>query len=283
MNFLATLFTLSTLPLLIACTNSASTKPEAAEPSKDKTLQTAAKQQADKVFAIDTAALFNDHSAWYNYHYYNIHLAQNFTGLDADSTSLDKKQFLEKLTTGKYVALKTRMSNNLPVYQLYAVNNSQSDISRTMQQLANNELVNFKMEGKELPDYNFTDLDGNRYTTASTKGKLLVVKCWFINCVACVKEFPELNKLVQEYRQRKDILFLSLATDAKADLQSFLIKRPFAYAVVAGQEAYMSKQLGITQYPTHLLINKEGKIVKVVNTADDLVPFLAKEAQKITL
>ena len=45
----------------------------------------------------------------------------------------------------------------------------------------------------------------------------------------------------------------------------------------------MTKKLNITQYPTHLLIDRNGKIRKVVNRIDELVPFLKNEVIKTTL
>jgi thiol-disulfide isomerase/thioredoxin len=45
------------------------------------------------------------------------------------------------------------------------------------------------------------------------KGKIVVIKCWYIHCAACIKEFPEVNNLVRKYKDRKDIIFISLAED----------------------------------------------------------------------
>jgi hypothetical protein len=39
----------------------------------------------------------------------------------------------------------------------------------------------------------------------------------------------------------------------------------------------MIDKLNITEYPTHLLIDKNGKILKVVNRINDLIPFLKRE------
>ncbi len=136
------------------------------------------------------------------------------------------------------------------------------------------------MEGKELPEYEFTDLNGKVYDKTSTKGKALLIKCWFIGCVACVKEFPELNKLVDEYKDRNDILFISLATDSKQDLTSFLNKKQFKYAVVPDKGKYMSDQLVVNAYPMHVLIDKKGKIVKITNSTDDIIPFIEKQTEK---
>lgn len=142
--------------------------------------------------------------------------------------------------------------------------------------MALTEIEHLEMEGKELPAYNFTDLNGKTYNESNTKGKIIILKCWFIHCVACVKEFPELNKLVDEYKNRSDIQFVSLATDSKEKLTLFLKTKEFKYAVVPEQEKFMSEQLHITSYPTHILIGKDGKIVKVVNSIDELTPFIKK-------
>ena len=136
-----------------------------------------------------------------------------------------------------------------------------------------------KMEGKELPAYHFTDLNGRLYDKNSTKGKILVIKCWFIHCGACVKEFPALNTLVDRYKDRNDIQFVSLASDAKPNLVSFFAKKPFKYATVPDMDSYMTKQLAVNAYPMHLLINREGEIVKVTNAIDDLIPSLEEIAQ----
>jgi peroxiredoxin len=149
--------------------------------------------------------------------------------------------------------------------------------------MAEAEKRHLNMEGKQLPSYDFTDLSGKRYDKTSTKGKILLLKCWFINCVACVKEFPELNRLVDSFQNRSDILFVSLASDDKQKLTSFLQKKPFKYSVVPNQEKYMEEQLGIAAYPTHVLVDKDGKIIKVTNSIEDMLPFLEKQIRQAAL
>jgi peroxiredoxin len=136
------------------------------------------------------------------------------------------------------------------------------------------------MEGKELPNYQFEDIAGHKYNNVNTRGKIIVLKCWFIHCVACVKEFPELNKLVDNYKNRKDILFVSLAFDNKKDLKSFLKMHRFNYDVVPNQQTFMMDRLSINTFPTHIIIGKDGKIRKAVDNYKDLLPALNKETLK---
>ncbi|MPR32167.1 TlpA family protein disulfide reductase [Salmonirosea aquatica] len=236
-----------------------------------------------KSFVVDAVALSKDYKTWYSYHYRTIHLARDFTGLDTDSSLLAKADFLTKLTSGDFIALKTSERNDVPVYTLQKLNKREPSISATIKNLASNELKNLNMEGKEMPNFSFTDLKGNLYDRTTSKDKVLVLKCWFIGCVACVKEFPELNKLVSEYQQNAGVQFVSLAMDSKPQLEHFLQKKPFNYAVVPNQEEFMQNKLGIMMYPSHLIVNREGKIVKVVNDVNDLIPALKKETEQTRL
>lgn len=264
------------IPLFLsACTNVASTE-TAEEKSKTK-VKTSLKEESNIPVAVNPAAVLKDFLSWYSYHYKNIHLGRDFIGLTADSIEVNKADMLTMLATGRFVVFKTHIRNNIPVYQLYQLDNSNADIQKTIKNQATTELLHHQMEGKELPEYSFADLDGKIYNATTTKGKFLVIKCWFIRCAACVKEFPVLNELEAKYNNRNEILFISLAMDTKDDLKQFLVKKPFNYAVVPNMEKYMSEQLKIALYPTHILVDKNRKILKVVGNVDDLIPAIEKE------
>ena len=229
---------------------------------------------------VDKAALVQDFNTWYNYHYYNIKLSQPFTGLNADSTPLSKARFLLKLSTGEFVAFKENAGVTGPVYRLYRPRALKPTIKSTLKQLAENELNYVRMEGKPMPKFACTDLKGHKYTSANTRGKTLVLKCWFIGCVACVKEFPELNRLTEDFTSRQDVLFVSLALDPETKLRAFLQHKTFNYAVVAQQGAYLKDQLDVRSYPTHVLVDGHGIIVKVAGNAADLRAALEKQVQR---
>ncbi len=247
---------------------------------KDTNKATTEKISSEQVFSVNPTDVLKDFNSWYNYNYYNVILSQDFVGLNIDSSKIDKETFLNKLMTGKEVAFKIKQLQDRPVYKLYTLNIKNENIKSTIEQLASIELKNYKMQGKQIPEFNFTDLNGRNYSSISTKGKIIILKCWFIHCVACVQEFPDCNELVNEYKNRNDILFISLASDTKAELKKFFKTKPFNYLVIPQTDNYMSNKLNINMYPTHMLIDKKGEIVKVVNSIKELEPFLKIEAEK---
>jgi len=133
------------------------------------------------------------------------------------------------------------------------------------------------MEGTVFPKFDLKDLNGVEYTNEKTKGKTVVLKCWFIACAPCVAEFPQLNELVEKYKNRDDIVFVSLAFDSKEKLEPFLLKKPFRYAVVPDQKQFMFSDLDIKSYPTHIIIDKNGIIRKVVTSADEMIDALEND------
>ena len=274
------LLLIATIQFQISC-NSVDKKEKSI---KEKTTNSeAADLVSDQTFNTDWNTLTKDYMTWYKYTYHNVRLSQDFIGLDIDSTKIDKGTFLNKLETENVVAFKTKILKGQSVYQLFKLNSNDRSIKATIKQMASTEIEHFKMEGVEIPDFNFTDLNGKIYNKSSTKGKVVVLKCWFIHCVACVKEFPELNKLVDENQGRNDILFISLALDSKDSLLKFLKTKEFKYATVPNMMSYLTNKLNITQYPTHLLIDGNGKILKIVSRIDDLIPFLNNQTGKKSL
>ena len=236
----------------------------------------------NQTFSTDWKTLTKDFKTWYNYSYNNIILSEDFIPLDINSSKIDKSTFLNKLMTENVVAYKTQILQGKSVYQLFKLESNDKDIKATNKQMASTAFSYYKMEGVEIPNFNFTDLNGKVYNKTSTKGKIIILKCWFIGCVPCVKEFPELNKLVENYKGRNDIVFISLALDQKENLIKFLKTREFKYETIPEMKNYMTSSLNITQFPTHLLIDKEGKIKKIVNKIEDLLTFIKIETAKNT-
>lgn len=105
-----------------------------------------------------------------------------------------------------------------------------------------------------------TDLKGNKYKLKDLKGKVVVMNFWFINCTPCQREIPELNKIVEEYKDSSNVLFLAIALDEKEPIQKFLEQKPFLYNIVDNGR-YITHKYNITTYPTNLVLDKDSKVI----------------------
>ena len=112
--------------------------------------------------------------------------------------------------------------------------------------------------GKEALPFTATDIAGNNYTLESLKGKIIVINFWFVECKPCVMEMPELNKLVEKYKN-KDVVFLGFAINEKDKIEKFLKTTNYKYNVVpSAQEAIQT--YGVNSFPTHVVIDKNSNI-----------------------
>lgn len=219
------------------------------------------------------AELEKNYKNWLAYNKKNIELSLDFTPIDVDNSQIEKEDFLSKLKTGLYIPLKTKEDN--VTYKLFKLSDkADKKIGKSERSTATVAYAYYKKEGTVFPNYSWTDLNGNEYTSSSGKGKFKVIKCWFINCVVCVQEFPELNKLYDDYEGNEQVEFISLAFDKGEKLKKFLIKKEFRFPVIPEQKKFMNNELEIKRYPTHIIIDEENNIVKMVDNVAALTTIL---------
>lgn len=229
---------------------------------------------------VDPIQIQSKFSDWWMYQSKNIMLSRDYVALDTDSKEILKETFLNELTNGNYIPIKLKSEDSIYYYKLFKIQpSSDTSIKATINQEAFDALKNFEMEGKPFPKFSFKDLNGNVVSNESMKGKIIVIKCWYIHCAACIKEFPEVNNLVEKYKDRKDILFVSLAEDTPEQLKVFLARKPLSYSVIPNMKVYMNETLQLNAFPTHFILNKDGLIAKVLNNYKSLEVALEKESK----
>jgi len=228
---------------------------------------------------VDPIHIQNNFSEWSAYQSKNIMLSRDFVALDLFSKEISKETFLNELTNGNFIPIRLKSDDKIYYYKLFKIDpNSDSSIKATINQIGFDALKNYKMEGTAFPKFLFKDLNGNEVSNETMKGKIIVIKCWYIHCTPCIREFPQVNRLTEEYKDRKDILFVSLAEDSAEQLKTFLARKPLSYAVIPDMKIYMNETLDLNAFPTHFILNKEGLIAKVLPNFASLEVALAKES-----
>jgi peroxiredoxin len=118
--------------------------------------------------------------------------------------------------------------------------------------------------GKPMKPFEITDLFGNNINTKDLQGKTVVINFWFVACRPCIKEMPDLNKLVAKYKDRDDVVFLGFATDTEERLGNFLSHTKFDYEIIPNSGS-ISEQFLVLGYPTNAVVDKTG-IVSYIHT-----------------
>jgi thiol-disulfide isomerase/thioredoxin len=104
------------------------------------------------------------------------------------------------------------------------------------------------------------DIRGQKFDTKNLIDKVIVLNFWFINCPPCRQEIPDLNNLVEAYKDNKDVVFIAIALDEQYLIEEFIKKQPFNYRIIENGRYYAEK-VGLNLYPTNVVVDKAGKIV----------------------
>ncbi|WP_316799296.1 TlpA disulfide reductase family protein [Pedobacter frigidisoli] len=163
------------------------------------------------------------------------------------------------LSTGKY-AIKNRKTftdSGKPEYLLYELSDEQKEAY--FDKMPKPRKSDNFAEGEEFKGFKATDMNGNKFDLRNAKDKVIVLNFWFINCPPCRSEIPQLNELVEQYKDNKDVIFLAIATDDRYDLKNFIKTNPFQYNIVDSGRS-IAEKYNLRLYPTHVVIDKNGII-----------------------
>lgn len=114
------------------------------------------------------------------------------------------------------------------------------------------------------PDVTYISLTGQKISSESLRGKVVMVNFWATSCVTCVKEMPQMVETYNKFKGR-GLEFVAVAM--KYDPPNYVLnftetrKLPFIVALDSGGE--IAKAFNdVTLTPTTFLIDKDGKIIK---------------------
>lgn len=175
---------------------------------------------------------------------------------DSAGNIIPMSSWVPMLQSGEYSIKPIDLSDKNSAYVLYrlSINNSKETKDKA-------EAVRGSKpkKGAYFSNLNGIDIKGKRINMTSLKGKIVVINYWFIACAPCREEMPQLNKLVEEYKQNKDVVFISITTDKKEEILKFLQSNNFQYQIIADATDLILKD-GILAFPTNIVLDKEGRV-----------------------
>ena len=113
---------------------------------------------------------------------------------------------------------------------------------------------------KQSPDFKVTTIEGKTYSSKDLKNKVVVINFWFMACAPCIRELPELNKVVEKYAS-KNVVFLAISSEDEAEkLTEFIKKRKFSYEIVP-QNKEVNEKFNLVLFPNNIVIDNNGTII----------------------
>ena len=124
--------------------------------------------------------------------------------------------------------------------------------------------------GATLPSLHFTDLNGRAGSLRAYRGKYLLIDVWTPTCAPCLAEFDLLKDTLARFGGGKFALLGLLGEAGQADARRVEREHGLTWPTAASPRSvdYAFKRLRIASWPTHILLDPQGRIVSAA--ADDL-------------
>lgn len=114
------------------------------------------------------------------------------------------------------------------------------------------------------PIFSAPNLQGKVINNQNLNNKVTLLNFWFPSCPGCVSEMPKLIKMSQDY-QGKDFQIIGIAVpiDSIESVHHYAHSRQLPFEIIFDDNKIITKQFVKTElFPTSVLINKQGKILK---------------------
>lgn len=173
---------------------------------------------------------------------------------DSAGKMYSREAWMDSMKTGRYI-----VTNNTAEGYLLLRRITTEERNLLLSRMPAPPQSPFFRTGSSFPRFSEKDIEGNRYKLNELKGKVVVLNFWFVDCMPCRKEIPELNELVARYQHRSDVVFIAFALDTKGAIGRFLKQVPFNYHIVSNSIA-LAQRYRINSYPTNVVLDREGNV-----------------------
>ncbi|KGR84871.1 thiol-disulfide oxidoreductase ResA [Lysinibacillus odysseyi] len=118
--------------------------------------------------------------------------------------------------------------------------------------------------GAEAPDFELVDLNGKVHRLSDYKGQGVLLNFWGTWCDPCKREFPAIERQYKSFEsQGVHVLALNIA-QSDFEVKNYVKNMGMTFPVAIDQTKSVMEAYNVTNLPATILINKEGKIEKIV-------------------
>ena len=185
-----------------------------------------------------------------------------------------------------YVAVLGDVPASYEVQESYAITGELTEIVLSAGVMSEEDMksMTYKL-GDVMKDFTIIDTDGVEHTLSEllkTK-KAVVLNFWYIECMPCKMEFPFMQEAYEKYKDQLEILAMNPVNADEAAIAAFKKELGLTFPM-AQVDALWEQMMGLTAYPTTVVIDRYGNIVLMhrgsidsVDTFDQLFAYFTAD------
>jgi thiol-disulfide isomerase/thioredoxin len=111
------------------------------------------------------------------------------------------------------------------------------------------------------------DLEGRRWTAATSRGRVVVLDFWATWCAPCLAEIPWLRRARETFgHERFEVLGVNLDVSDQRVVTAWLNRQRVDWPQLRDGRGYngdLARQFAVTSLPKSLLVDRDGRVVAV--------------------
>lgn len=119
--------------------------------------------------------------------------------------------------------------------------------------------------GDEAPNFEVVDLEGNTFRLSDYRGQGVVLNFWGTWCEPCKREFPAMERQYKYFEKQGVHLIAINIEQTDLEVQTYAQNMGMTFPVAIDKtRSIVNAYNAAASLPTTILINREGKIEKVI-------------------
>lgn len=179
-----------------------------------------------------------------------------------DTTDADGKMSFTNAASNSYVAVLSDVPAGYALEAYYPITGELTEIVLSAGTISAEDMENVTYKlGDMMPDFTVTAADGTEYTLSEllkTK-RAVVLNFWYIECQPCNLEFPFMEEAYKEFSDKIEILAMNPVNQDEEAIAAFQKNLGLSFPMAKVDPAW-EKMMGLTAYPTTVVIDRYGNI-----------------------
>ena len=184
--------------------------------------------------------------------------------------------------------LNIHQNNKLKLYALLPLIARQTD---ELKKQFGFSILNNRLQGiirnntLKLSAFELIDPRNKTIYAAETNSDFVILDFWFVGCLPCIEDHKRISKSLLPFLKQKHSALISISNDDSYQVwKRYLEKHDYSWAQYKKplSAENIITRLGITIYPTYILLNRKGEILFSTYSLDELVKQLETAARRGT-
>lgn len=154
-----------------------------------------------------------------------------------------------------------RTSETDKAYELYLSMSTNEDHHKEIRK--HYESITGLSKGLKSPDFELENINGELVSLSKFQGKVVYIDLWATWCKPCLKEFPHLENLKKDFKNKK-IVFLSICKSSNKENWKNMVKSNKLSGVqlfASNDDIDFFKEYSVNSLPRFILLDENAKLI----------------------